>query len=123
VRNEVVGPALNSMLSHLNRMARAPVESSELDDAKNYLSGLFVLRLQTQDGLASQLATVKMMGLPADYLENYTTRIRSVKPGQIQTAAKKFIAPDQSAIVIVGDAKQIGPALEKLGKVEVMAGE
>jgi len=34
-------------------------------------------------------------------------------------AAKKIIAPDQSAIVVVGDAKQIGPALEKFGKVDV----
>ena len=32
---------------------------------------------------------------------------------QIQSVAKKYIAPDQSAIVVVGDAKQIGPALEK----------
>jgi zinc protease len=119
VRNEVVGPALTAMLAHLNRMAAEPVQSSELSDVKNYLSGSFVLRLQTQDGLASQLASVKTMGLPTDYLENYTTRIRSVEPDQIQSAAKKIIAPDQSAIVVVGDAKQIGPALEKFGKVEV----
>jgi hypothetical protein len=42
-----------------------------------------------------------------------------VEPDQIETAAKTIIAPDQSAIVVVGDAKQIGPALEKFGKVEV----
>jgi predicted Zn-dependent peptidase len=59
------------------------------------------------------------MGLPVDYLEKYTTRIRSVEPDQIQSAAKKIIAPDESAIVVVGDAKQIGPALEKFGKVVV----
>jgi len=36
-----------------------------------------------------------------------------VEPDQIQAVARKIIAADQSAIVVVGDAKQIGPALEK----------
>ena len=119
VRNEVVGSALSSMLAELSGMAKERVSASELSDVKNYLSGTFVLRLQTQDGLASQLAVVKTMGLPVDYLETYTTKVRSVEPDQIQSAAKKIIAPDESAIVVVGDAKQIGPALEKFGKVEV----
>jgi zinc protease len=113
VRNDVVEPAITSMLSELKSMASAPVSATELTDVKNYLSGVFVLRLQTQDGLASQLAAVKSAGLPLDYLEKYTTRIRSVEPDQIQTVAKKIIAPDQAAIVVVGDAKKIGPALEK----------
>jgi zinc protease len=113
VRNEVVEPAITSMLSELNGMAKAPVSASELTNVKNYLSGSFVLRLQTQDGLASQIAVVKAMGMPLDYLEKYITRIRSVEPDQIQSVAKKIIAPDQSAIVVVGDAKKIGPAVEK----------
>jgi predicted Zn-dependent peptidase len=120
VRNEVTGPALSSMLGELSGMAKEPVTSDELSNVKNYLSGVFVLRLQSQDGLATQLAAVKTMGLPVDYLEKYTTRIRSVEPDQIQSVAKKIIAPDQSAIVVVGDAKQIGPALEKFGKVDVV---
>ena len=120
VRNEVVGPAITEMLSELNGMAKERVQASELSDVKNYLSGVFVLRLQTQDGLASQLAAVKTMGLPVDYLEKYTTRIRSVEPDQIQSVAKKTIAADQAAIVVVGDAKQIGPAVEKFGKVDVI---
>ena len=66
-----------------------------------------------QDGLASQIAVVKAMGMPLDYLEKYITRIRSVEPDQIQSVAKKIIAPDQSAIVVVGDANKIGPAVEK----------
>jgi zinc protease len=113
VRNEVVEPAIKMMLSELNGMAQAPVSASELTDVKNYLSGVFVLRLQTQEGLASQLAVIKALGLPLDYLEKYTTRIRSVEPDQIQAVAKRIIAADQAAIVVVGDAKQIGPAVEK----------
>ncbi len=118
VRNEVAGPALTGMIAELNGMATSPVKALELSNVKNYLSGVFVLRLQTQDGLASQITGIKAIGLPIDYLEKYTTRIRSVEPDQIEAAAKKYIAPDHSAIVVVGDAKQIGPALEKFGQIE-----
>jgi len=58
--------------------------------------------------------------LPLEYLEKYTTRIRAVEPDQIQAAGKKYMAPDESAVVVVGDASQIRPALEKFGKVEVV---
>src|SRR5260370_10668335 len=117
VRNEGVGAGVNRMLCELNGMAGERVQASELSDVKNYLSGVFVLRLQTQDGLASQLASVKTMGLPIDYLEKYTTRIRSIEPEQIQAAARKYIAPDDSAIVSVCDADKIRPPLDKFGKI------
>jgi len=120
VRNEVIEPALNSMLGDMRAIATEPVTASELTNVKNYLGGVFVLRLQSQDGLATQLAAVKTMGLNMDYLENYTSRIRSTEPDQILAAAKKYIAPDESAIIIVGDAKKIGPALEKIGKFQVV---
>ena len=119
VRNEVAGDAINDMLGLMQGMADKPVGTQELTDVKNYISGSFVMRLETQAGLASQLAMVKSLGLPDDYLSLYTTRIRSAEPDQLQSAAKKVISPANAAIVVVGDAKQIKPALEKLGPVEV----
>jgi predicted Zn-dependent peptidase len=62
---------------------------------------------------------LKTMGLPKDYLEMYTAKIRSVEPDQILKAAQRVIGPEKSAIVVVGDAGQVAPRLEKFGKVEV----
>jgi predicted Zn-dependent peptidase len=47
------------------------------------------------------------------------TRVRSVEPQQIQAVSKKYIAPDQAAIVVVGDASKIGDVLKKFGEVTV----
>jgi zinc protease len=80
---------------------------------------VFVIRLETQDGLASQLAGVKLMGLPIDYLEKYTSRVRAVEAVQIQAAAAKYISPEQAAIVVVGDGAEIGKQLARFGKVAV----
>lgn len=119
VRNDVVEPALRDVLAELKRISSEPVQKDELTDVKNYIAGTFVLRLETQRGLADQLAMVSLDGLPKDYLSTYITRVRSVEPDQILNAARKYIAPENAAIVVVGDAKQIGKPLEKFGKTTI----
>jgi predicted Zn-dependent peptidase len=42
-----------------------------------------------------------------------------VEPDQILAAARKYMAPDQASIVVVGDASKIGDALKKFGDVTV----
>lgn len=123
VRNEVLEPALEAVLEEMERMAKEPAGQEELADVKNYLSGIFVLGLETQNGLANQLATVKLMELPEDYLETYTARIQSVSSGQVQAAARKYISPEDASIVVVGDASQISKAVEKFGKPAVVKAE
>ena len=68
---------------------------------------------------ADQVELVKTMGLPEDYLEMFTTRVRSVDPDQIQAAARKYLTPEKATIVVVGDASVIAKPLEQFGKVEI----
>ena len=77
------------------------------------------MRLETQNGLATQLITLKLMGLPNSYLEQYTARVRAVTPERIQEVASKYMAPDKAAVVVVGDASKIGKPLEKFGSFNV----
>jgi zinc protease len=120
VRNEVMEPALKEVLEEMDRMANQPVTKDELSNVKNYMSGLYLLRLETQDGLANQLNGMKTLGMPENYLETYVTKVRSVEPGQIQAAAKKYMATGEAAIVVVGDAAKIGDAVKKFGEVTVV---
>ncbi len=119
VRNEVLEAALKAVLGELETMANERVKADELTTAKNFLSGIFLIRLETQSGLAEQLNAVKTMGLPVSYLEMYTARVRSVEPDKIQEVAKKYMSPEDATIVVVGDASKIQAALEKFGKVTV----
>ena len=119
VRNEVLEPALKAVISELDRMASTPVPADELTGIKNYMSGLYLLRLETQEGVIGQLTNIKALGLPDSYLETYVTRVRSVEPQQIESAAKTYMAPADAAIVVVGDAAKIGDVLKKFGTVTV----
>jgi zinc protease len=120
VRNDVVADALQGILDHLDRMAKEPVGKQELTDSKSYANGVFLLGLEPQRGLADRLAQIQVMNLPKDYLETYTARIDSVEPDQIESMAKKYMAPDNDAIVVVGDASKIQQSLEKIGTFEVV---
>jgi zinc protease len=119
VRNEVVGPAINAVLGHLSELAASPVSTTELTNTQNYISGVFLIGLETQAGLADQVELVKTMGLSDDYLEMFTTCVRSVDADQIQAAARKHLSPEKSVIVVVGDASVIAKSMEPFGTVEI----
>src|SRR5579863_3071113 len=123
VRNDVAADALQGILEHLDRMGNEPVEKEELSDAKSYMNGIFLLGMEPQRGLADKLSQIKVMNLPKNYLETYTTRINSVEPDQIESMAKKFMAPDNDTIVVVGDASKIQKSLEKVGRFQVVQPE
>ena len=123
VRNDVAADALQGILEHLDRMAKEPVAKEELSDAKSYANGVFLLGMEPQGGLANRLAQIKVMNLPKNYLETYTTKINSVEPDQIESMAKKFMATDNDTIVVVGDTSKIQKSLEKIGTFQVVQPE
>jgi zinc protease len=116
VRNEVVEAALQALLAEMRLMGSEPVSPQELDAAKNFRNGQFAIGLETPDGLASQLVSLKINGLPNEYLENFTTRVRAVTPEQIQAVCSKYMNPNQLSLVVVGDRSTIGAALKKFEK-------
>jgi zinc protease len=107
VRTPVTGDSLKEFFYELSRIRNEPVSEKEIADAKSYLTGVFPLRLETQEGLVDQLLQIKMFGLPQDYLETYRREIQAVTIEQVQEVARKLVKPDEAAIIIVGDGAQL----------------
>jgi zinc protease len=119
VREEVLEPAMTGLFSEMDKMGKEAVTSQELSNVKNFMNGSFVVSLSSQAGVASQLAALRVAGVPLQYLEQYVTRVRSVEPDQIQQVGAKYLTSSDASIVIVGDASKIGKTVEKFGKVVV----
>lgn len=118
VRTPVTGDSLKEFFSELNRIRSEAVSEKEIMDAKSYLTGVFPLRLETQEGLIDQLVQIKMFGLPDNYLETYRQQIQAVTIEEIQAVAVKYVRPDEAAIVIIGDggdvAEQVRPYTDEI---------
>lgn len=105
VRVDVTGDALREFFYELNRIRDEDVTDDELADAKAYLTGVFPIRLETQEGLINQLVNIKMYDLAADYLDTYRDQVTRITKDDVRRVAGKHITPERAAIVIVGDAE------------------
>jgi zinc protease len=111
VRSAVTGDSLKEFFYELDRIRDDEVSEKEITDAKSYLTGVFPLRIETQEGLVDQLVQIKMMGLPDDYLHIYRERINAVSIADVRRVAGEYVTPDQAALIVVGDAAEIIPQI------------
>ncbi len=107
VRSVVTGDSVKEFFFELQRIRDTPVSEQEMADARSYLTGVFPLRLETQEGLIDQLVQIKMFGLPDNYLETYRDHIQAVTTEDLQKVAARYIKPEEAAIVVVGDGAAI----------------
>ena len=107
VRSEVTGVSLKEIFYELERIRSEDVSDKELTDAKTYLTGIFPIRLETQEGLIDQLVQIRMHDLAADYLETYRQNIQRITTEDVRRVAAKYVTPDRAAVIVVGDAAQI----------------
>jgi predicted Zn-dependent peptidase len=107
VRTAVTGDAMREFFYELNRIRDEKVSETELNDAKAFLTGVFPIRAETQEGLTSLIVSQKLYNLPDDYLQTYRDNINAVTIEDVEKAAQKYIQPDRMAIVIVGDGEEV----------------
>ena len=107
VRTPVTGDSLKEFFYELDRIRTDLVSEKEINDAKSYLTGVFPIRLETQEGLTDQLVQIKMLNLPNDYLQHYRDRVQAVTVAEIQRVASKYVKPDEAAVIVVGDGASV----------------
>ena len=107
VRTPVTGDSLHEFFYELDRIKDEKVTDEELQDAKNFLTGVFPIRAETQEGLTSLIVSQKLYNLPEDYLQTYREKVNAVTADEVERVAVKYIKPDRMAMVIVGDAEEI----------------
>ncbi len=100
--------AMRIAREEIARIRSEPVSEQELNDAKDYLTGSFPLRLDTNRKIASFLAQVEFYDLGLDYPERYGDLIRAVKSEDVLRVAKRYLQPEKLITVVVGSQDKIG---------------
>jgi len=115
VRNEVTRESVDEVLNELRRIRTGDVEDQELNDTKSYLMGVFPATVQSASDVASRLVDMELYDLPDDYFDHYRENIGAVGKEAVERVAKKYVDPDRSIIVIVGNASEVKVRLSGLG--------
>jgi len=118
VRNVKTDSSIQELLSEIKRIRNEKVGDNELSRMKNYLSGGFARSLENPATIANFALNIARYKLPADYYQQYLTKLAAVDASKVQEVANLLLDPTHMHIVIVGNAKQIAKGLEKYGPVK-----
>jgi predicted Zn-dependent peptidase len=116
-RNEVTAPAIQETLSEVKRLQDEPVPDAELELQRQYNVGNYLLSLENAARTAQRVQDIELYGLESDFYKRYAKRMATTTASQVMELARHYLSTENVAIVVVGEAKQIRPELEKIGKV------
>lgn len=104
--------AVASIIEQVRRMTEEGPTDAEMEDAKDYLTGVFPVRLETNAGVAGQLLAAELYGLGLDYIERYTSIVRGVTREAAAAAARAYLRPASGyALVVAGSLTPPGSAV------------
>jgi zinc protease len=109
--------AIQSLRSEMNDLVTKPFTAEELKQAKDALLNAFVFTIDSPAEALSQATTLEFYGYPADYWQKYPAMIEKVSADDVSRVAKKYVKPEQLAILVVGNAKEFDKPLASLGSV------
>jgi zinc protease len=106
-QNAKVAESLKLIRAEWARMASTPVSQSELDDAKNYLTGSYFTRLNSTRRIASLLVGLQLDKLGIDYLQRRNKLIAAVTVADVQRVARRVLQPEALTVVMVGSPEGV----------------
>jgi zinc protease len=118
-KNETVLETIRLSLDQIRKVREGAIPADSLDKARNYLAGLYPLRIESPDDLAAEILNVEFYGLGGDYINQYQKRVRGVGPEAVKRVAARVLPLDDMAVVVVGPAASLKKDLETIGPVTV----
>ena len=101
-KNEEVGRSLDVIRSELRRMAENGPTPEELQNAKDYLTGSFALRFETNAKIANQLLGFLFEGYGIDYIDKRNALVNAVTLEDVKRVAARLLKADELIVTIVG---------------------
>ncbi len=94
--------AIKEMWAEINRIISAPVTDEELERAKKWLTGTYLIGLQTNGAKAMDMALNELYGLGFNFSSRYIQEINKVNATQVMEVAKRVLDPDAYVLVQAG---------------------
>jgi zinc protease len=101
-KNASMAESLNIIRGEMKKMAENGPTAEDLQAAKDYLTGSYALRFDTNSKIASQLLGLMQEGFGPDYVENRNAMINAVTMDDAKRVAARMLRPENLVVTIVG---------------------
>jgi zinc protease len=109
----VAGDTLVRLLAGVEGLAQAPLPDEATARLRWLVARDFGMRFDTVSQVSAAMKTVAVRNLPGDYWEQQATAVAGLSPARIQAAARALLG--REVIMVIGDAKVVGPQLKDAG--------
>ena len=107
VQTGVTGAAVNDLLAELDTMHAGGLTAEELERARSYRAGIFPVNFAGPGSVASGLGDIVIHGHPDDHFDRLRAEILATTLDEVNAAAHTRLRPDETVIVVVGDAEAV----------------
>jgi zinc protease len=104
-KNEQIAQSMDLIRAEIKRIAAEGPTEKELKDAKDYLTGSFALRFDSNAKIANQLLFFWQENLGPDYVDKRNAEIEAVTLADTKRAAKRLFEGQDLIVTIVGKPK------------------
>ncbi len=112
VKAPVTDSAVNQFLYEMKRISTEKATPENVELIKNFVAGSFGRSLENPQTIARFALNIAKYNLPSDYYQTYLSRLSAVNVDDILEMAKKYIKPENSYIVVVGDKQKEGDKMK-----------
>jgi zinc protease len=106
-KNEEIGNSLDVIRDELRRIATDGPTETELRNAKDYLTGSFALRFDSNAKIANQLLWIWQEELGIGYVDKRNAEIEAVTLDHLKRVAKRLFENQELIVTIVGKPKNL----------------
>jgi zinc protease len=110
--------ATQAILKINAEIRHAPFTATEIQAAKDQLINEYLHNFATSEQCVSLYMSNEFYGFPADYLENYSKNIAKVTAADLVRVGEKYLKPEQSTILLIGDLSTFEKPIATLGKAQ-----
>jgi zinc protease len=114
-RNADAVAVTKAMVGEIAKMAKDGPTQDEIGSAIVSITGGYGLRFQAAADFGAALVSAELHGFGQEYLTNYPVAVGQVTVADAKRAAAEILDPKAYVVVLVGDAKDLEPALHKEG--------
>lgn len=109
--------ALTALKGEVTDLTTKPFTADELTHAKDSILNAYVFTMDSKGKVLRQRIGLELYGFPANYYEQYPANIQKVTAEDVARVGKKYVHPEQLAVLVVGKEKDFDKPLASLGTV------